>query len=346
MPKTSYEIYTLLFIVTTIFSFRKTDGGALEINPSLSNEIKGLGIFLVLAGHLSRNVGIHNMFVNQLGAQGVVLFLFISGFGLTKSYKKNGIDLNYIKKRFHTVLLPFSIVTSMWILINIFIKGKQYSVTFIFLSVLGIEPTKLIDTTMWYIEFIILWYIAFGIIFKFKIPKYIKLSLLFVVSIGFYLTKYNNPFDNMKYQFHVHAFIFPLGVFWGFYSKKIIDFLKSKKILNIIMSLQFLVCIILVLVTYNYLKNSDTAYIIYNLTVGMIFIMTLVFISYCGYKSNFLIKIGAISYFVYLFEGVFREEYSYFKYFNGKVSLTFYLLTVIVLSIIYDFIMKKVKLKK
>lgn len=55
-------------------------------------ELKGLAILLVLPGHMAHLFGLIIMPVTDyLGAQGVELFLFLSGFGLTASYFNKGL---------------------------------------------------------------------------------------------------------------------------------------------------------------------------------------------------------------------------------------------------------------
>ena len=55
-----------------------------ELNKNTTTSIKGLAIFIIILSHISGNLGIR--FLTPLGGIGVALFLFLSGYGLSKSY--------------------------------------------------------------------------------------------------------------------------------------------------------------------------------------------------------------------------------------------------------------------
>lgn len=59
--------------------------------------LKGLAILMVIVEHLGQVL--HIAALNPLGPIGVCLFLFISGYGLSYSYEKNGRN-GYLKKEF------------------------------------------------------------------------------------------------------------------------------------------------------------------------------------------------------------------------------------------------------
>ena len=83
----------------------------MEIRKGTSNLIKVIASFLVTLGHLN--------FIKNAGIYGVSLFLIISGYGLFISQSNNGL-YNFWYKRASTVLLPYSILTS------IFFSGLYY----------------------------------------------------------------------------------------------------------------------------------------------------------------------------------------------------------------------------
>jgi peptidoglycan/LPS O-acetylase OafA/YrhL len=58
--------------------------------------IKGLAILAVIIGHIGNFSGKARF--TPLGGIGVALFLFCSGYGLTKSYEKNGLENYWMKK--------------------------------------------------------------------------------------------------------------------------------------------------------------------------------------------------------------------------------------------------------
>ena len=134
----------------------------LLITKESTLEIKGIAILMVIIGHVSSRYG--SSVLNYMGAFGVALFLFISGYGLVMSYNKNGLN-NFFKKRFINVFIPYVAITTIWIIFDL-IKGKIYSLKTYVLLLIGFDYNRTIDETMWYISIILLWYIIFYIIFK------------------------------------------------------------------------------------------------------------------------------------------------------------------------------------
>lgn len=66
--------------------------------------IKGVAIILVILCHLGGKTG--SVVFTPLGGIGVAIFLFLSGYGLEKSYEKKGLN-NYWKKKISYVFLPY-----------------------------------------------------------------------------------------------------------------------------------------------------------------------------------------------------------------------------------------------
>lgn len=116
--------------------------------------LKGLAISMVIVEHLGQVL--HISALNPLGPIGVCLFLFISGYGLSCSYKKNGRN-KYFSKRVLKVYIPYlaSIVLfSIWS----YVIGKTLTVKAIF----GYAILKeLPQGSFWYLRLLFYWYVAF-----------------------------------------------------------------------------------------------------------------------------------------------------------------------------------------
>lgn len=59
----------------------------IELSKDESEFCKGIALIFVIVSHMPRVFGGH--FLNPLGYFGVAVFLFLSGYGLQKSYDKN-----------------------------------------------------------------------------------------------------------------------------------------------------------------------------------------------------------------------------------------------------------------
>lgn len=334
-----YFLWIGIFILLTVVYLKKEDK---RIDSyAVSSEIKGISILAVILGHLSRVAGIKNSFFNLLGAQGVTLFLILSGYGLYKSYNTKGINIQYWKKRILTVLVPYSIVTAVFILIDLSFFHKSYSLSYILKNLLGINSLNRFDGTMWYIQFILSWYIIFGIIFYFKNLKDIRIVILFVFSIIFYRKMNTQPFSMYLYQCAVHAFWFPLGVLLARLDKPLLSIIKN----NVKLIINSLIFISIAAIIFSQINFNDNLYILYNLSVSVVIANIILILSNLKVFSRFLNYIGSISFYLYLFEGLFLFNYTIISPTKPLISFVIYFFIIFFLSILYKFLIKSFKNK-
>lgn len=116
--------------------------------------LKGLAISMVIVEHLGQVL--HIGALNPLGPIGVCLFLFISGYGLSCSYKKNGRN-KYFSKRILKVYIPYLASIAIFSIWSYFI-GKTLTVKAIF----GYAILKeLLQGSFWYLQLLFYWYVVF-----------------------------------------------------------------------------------------------------------------------------------------------------------------------------------------
>ncbi len=292
-----------------------------------TNNLKSVAIILVILGHLG--------FINKSGAWGVGIFLVLSGYGLTQSYIKSGIK-GFFKKRLLAVILPYSTVMIIWIFID-YILGNKYSILTITTSILGLNFKSVIDVTMWYISFLILWYIAFFCIFKLIRNDYFKIIAMFIFSYIIYYKLYELFDSNVGVR--LYTLLFPIGVCLGFLFSKELNI--SERMLKSILGHIILFSFIVFEISLN--RSHDYRY--YTLSIIMFSIMIIsIFILMHDFESKILSFIGNISFELYLFEGVFINKYNFiFKFIDSKfLKLLTYFTLILILSYIYNIIVKKV----
>ena len=143
------------------------------ITKKETNQLKGLAILMIIVQHLSQSFGVS--IANPLGPIGVYLFLFLSGFGLTFSFLKNG-RKGYVSKRLLKVYLPYLLI------LILFFAWQWISSTQSVNCISILRYSLLIDYiqgSYWYLAMILFWYIAFYLLtFTFNHRK-----LLFVLSL-------------------------------------------------------------------------------------------------------------------------------------------------------------------
>lgn len=294
------------------------------LNKQSSEQLKGIAIILVVLGHLfvTKFINIANPAFTYLGAQGVALFLILSGYGLTKSYLQKGIDKSFLVRRFRVVLLPYSLVTFIWFFYD-YSHGKLYSLKIIFLSLVGFDLHFTMDATMWYISYILIWYCFFYILFNLKLPNLLKVGLLFGVA---YLFRYHSRVtwtEGIYWQWGLHAFMFPLGALFTFLPQ-----LKwSEKLQKL--GLGFLGLIALGFYLLN-LRNNPLGlgpYMLSNFSFAVGLMALFMLRERMGYDSRLLRFVGSISYEIYLLEAVFMYKLSIPYLLPNKIlSLGLYIL--------------------
>ena len=150
-------------------SAHSDNNGISFLNFDFTNCLRGISILMIMIGHISGTMD--TVLFSPLGGTGVALFLFISGFGLNESFKKNGLK-NYWKKKVTRVLLPyFVIITILWIVKYDFIWWKYL------LDICGLK------THYWFIAYLVKWYIAFWVFSRF-FDKY-KTWFMAAMAIAF-----------------------------------------------------------------------------------------------------------------------------------------------------------------
>lgn len=310
-----------------------------------TKELKGAAIIFVILGHMSIDKHIYiapNMI--YAGAWGVTLFLILSGFGITKSYLNNGINLSKLFGRIKSILIPYSVVTLVWILIDSLYLGKSYSAKTIFLALMGIDVKRSIDASMWYISIILFWYIIFYLSFRLPIKSFIKVLLLFCFSYVINKGYFNTYLLDLSYNWQLSAFSFPIGVTLALYSGEIKNYFKE---VNLEVLLAIMTAGFFLLFNFFIKHNSSSIryYIISNTFLSFSLIILITLLRKYNITSKFIEFIGSISYEMYLFEGVFMWKYSLLRIFHNKlISLILYFGVLILFSFAYNKFTKIIKL--
>lgn len=262
-----------------------------------AESIKGVAILMVLIGHGFSNFGKADYkCLSWGGAMGVCIFLILSGYGLTESYKKNGIDFKFFLRRIKKVLVPFWIVMICESLLDYLCLNRRLEIKDWILAVLGYVDyyRPCIDTTMWYITYLVICYCVFFLIFSLKIPDYLKVLLFAGINIiGYACHLYMNP------DWQINYFAFLLGIFLSYAGKYF-----NRQTLLLINNVAVAVFFIVSIATLP-LSGFDV-WSIYGLA-GAVWAIT--FIKLFGKDIKIFAGIGKVSYYIYLVEGAILYKY-------------------------------------
>lgn len=321
-----------------IINYLKKDIGtfSLNINKEQTTIMKAMAILFVLITHYPK-FGFFTRNFNGLGAWGVSIFLFLSGYGLYASYESKG-EKDFCKKRFKQVYIPFYILMFILTCVNIFILKKTFSFKFLVLSVIGIYPFNCLDPTMWYITYITIWYVMFYIIIKlFKNKKTLQM-LFFLISIMLIEKMALHPaFGGGGAIFY--SFFFPLGIYYYYFLKK--EEIKVTRF-NLVLIILFILSSILwwqqKIVHYNDFYNIFCIIII-AITIIISYIISKKSLSFI---SKIINCIGKNSFYLYLTEKSALDIIHLLPK-GDYLSLNIMrFILFIVLLIVFSFILKKI----
>ncbi|NKF08518.1 acyltransferase family protein [Clostridium gasigenes] len=331
-----FGLLCIIILLVSLISIKKNNSRKdFSFDKICTNHLKGLAIIMVILSHLNGEYG-HFQFMKYFGTIGVSMFLFSAGYGLTKSYQKNGLS-NFFSKRIRIVLLPYSIVTILWLFVDSLL-GAKYSFKLIVTAIIGFDLSRTIDSTMWYIAFIISWYVVFYFVFKFILNDKLKIVALFGASIISVVICIFNIAGDGSAQWGTHAVIFPMGPFYALYGEKIIQKYKFKIVITTMIILSLGIIII---------KNipfNTVQFILYDIFFMILIIFSIIILRYFNLKSLFLEKVGSYSYELYLFEGYLIKKIVNPNFFNNDmITLFIYVMLVIFLSYILKRLMCKIQ---
>lgn len=283
-------VYTLVLAIVCTYCFNCLKYNGLKIgrdNISLSDTaiLKGIAILMVVVGHIGQVIPGLRVFT-PLGAMGVGIFLICSGYGIEKSFSKNG-RKHYWYKRLINVWLPYAII-ELWALPLNWNLGRL-AVVEDFLLIAPLHPFG------WYMRYLFVWYILYYV-YSFA-GKYLYI-LLIATGIIIYMS-----LDSLYAQ---NAFSFAIGV--GLARMSSLDSILKKRYVWI-----GLVLSVVLFVVRDYTKKHyHDIHLLWN-TVSCLYNLALVMTSVIGYKviSNAKVKlpykglciIGVFSYELYLIHG-------------------------------------------
>lgn len=198
-------IFTAFFLLTILFLFsikEKQKEKSKSFGSFYHTDIfRGIAVFLILISHIGDKSGLR--YFTPLGGIGVSMFLISSGYGVYKSYLKNGLQ-DYFKKRFVGLFIPW------WIVMFLFSISKFNSIDIF--TILKRAFLIEVPSIFWYVQFIAMFYIAFYIAFKiFKD----RVSIIMLLLFSIFMT-----YANSSLLLGEQSFAFIIGVLFAKYNIK------------------------------------------------------------------------------------------------------------------------------
>lgn len=162
-------LFAFFLLVIALFSslVYKYDKDFSFLKRDFTTSLRGIAMLLIMISHFTGDME-HGRLFTPVGGVGSNLFLLVSGYGMTESFRKYGLK-DFWKKRFSKVWIPYAIATMILILF----QQIQYSDT--------VKYLLCIKSFYWFIQYILCCYVLFWCVCKIA-PKYRK-QIILIVSL-------------------------------------------------------------------------------------------------------------------------------------------------------------------
>ncbi|MCQ2520870.1 MAG: acyltransferase [Lachnospiraceae bacterium] len=315
----------------------------MHIKKEEVNLLKGFAILAVILSHangMEHLLGNFSAFLTSNVCRiGMASFLFLSGYGLYKSYLYKGV-FGFWKKRFFRILIPYWI----WQIIlipGVLLLGLTPEAEFSFrmldgLAVLGIYPVHRIDPTMWYVSYILFLYAIFWCIVRWGKREYhVAISIIF---LGILLIVTPFWWKNAGYC----CGMFPLGMIFACIENEE----KQGKTVGVLGMFMCLLLMATMLWVWSFFPN--THFLVQNVFFGTMTILAILISRQLAQWKIFHVVqcVGELSYGIYLVEYYLIVRVAGKLRFLLKVPATFswiVLLGVTVVVVLGLFMLRKVQ---
>lgn len=241
-----------------------------------------------------------------MGSCNVTLFLALSGYGLTASWRNDSDMKNYWRNKLEKIYFPYALITILWMFI-FFTKPLSGKIVFFNALCININNKLALDSTMWFLTFLWFWYIFYYWIMLKKIAIYFKVFCFWL--IGFVVSSMWNVAEEIAWFAQVvrwSAFGFPLGVTGYFAIEKINAQFRKKGLESIGWGILGIIALIVFHYIYYTYSFTDFIYQITGIlwTVGVVSIFHLIPDPKNFMRLSVSIKkvLAVIPYMIYLLE--------------------------------------------
>lgn len=225
-----YLLYLIIFPIAVFVGIKREhrDGHVL-VSKDDTKFLKGVSACFVIIAHsatwIDKLSGGMNRIVyiifSQLGGIGVLIFFFVSGYGIHKNYSNRHVGWDYLWKRIKSVYIPYIIIKFSLLIVRSLIMGDIDFGLQKIVSILLIED--------WFIYVILIQYVLFFLIRKFcGVRRILVYSLIadLVVSCLFIINSRPDGWFNALW-------LFTFGMCCSKYENEICVFFEKRKFIKI-----------------------------------------------------------------------------------------------------------------
>ncbi len=232
----NFPLWIILAVVGVVLLYKVSVAGGGKwhddfLSLSISKGFLGVCATLIVLHHLAQALGPEMAgtlaSLENVGVVFVGFFFFFSGYGLLKSkMTKPDYFKGFFRKRLLTIWIPFFTSILVFLVVQL-LQGCQYKPMEIVSILIG---WQLINSHMWYIVEIALFYLAFFLFFKFIKEDSIALAAMTVFTVVFIFFSLSLGHGEHWFQgewWFNSSFLFVIGMFVAYKQDSIIAFAKK-----------------------------------------------------------------------------------------------------------------------
>ena len=287
----------LVFLIGTYFGIIpgmhiRKEGKESILTKDDSTYLKGVSAMMIFFAHSQvfvEEIGENCMILKPyslLGGMGVMIFFFLSGYGIYNGYAERKVTFIYWKKRLINVFIPGTLISFFSVVASMVIMGNFK---------VSLELIKTVFINQWYIDVIMLEYIVFFVswhISNGNKKRIVGLSIVgsFIVAILFYIAGFEPRWYN-------GLMLFPFGMLMAYAENKL---LKIKPIMKISIMVFSSILFITTSVTFLYYKGTLMGDVFKTISGIFMAILLVIIFTYLEFGNSFTTWLGKRSLFVYL----------------------------------------------
>lgn len=334
-PVLTFSIIFCVLLALILATLKKTENRYFDRQTSTS--LKGIAILFIVFGHFFTICLDQQTF--NLGAfwQGVILFIFIAGYGLYQKYQLNTAGQFFWKNRILKLYPALWITLVLFIALDYFLINVKHSLPEIFFNFLGGHVTDAfgsVNSPAWFVEFIMVLYFIFWVTTKLPFIENIKLIILFVLCVLLSAIIYMTPIRNYHGIWTFYTIAFPAGVIFGKYHSVIVLFLKRNIQHQIILWIPVFVLLFIFFRWDSWVPLNKIIIMLRPLFFIIPVILLLMIWEKINYQSRFLEFLGKYSYEIFLLHYPFMVKYD-FILFREPLYISFFVYFVFILMLSY-----------
>ena len=273
------------------------------IDNRTSKVFRGIAILMVIASHFAGGMYEESFnealrrWISTWGVYGVDIFFLLSGYGLVKSYQKNGIDRRFVLKRFLNSYVPYILIVGFFALID---KGIDSPRAFLNL---------LIGYDYWFMCVLFAFYIMFMIFYRIGKFKEVLLTIGVIAFTYMLWAKGFSPF----WELSNGAFL--IGVYAATLEER-----SGEKLKNFIIKTNLAFTGLAVMIICAFWHVFSESYASHMCASMMFTVMALALCVQLKTGGVILATLGRYSLYIYLLHSrifwkyvAYKDEWSYLK---------------------------------